>query len=71
MKQQTATVWTACNKKVKIRSAPSDSCDEYWCVPNWTQVCAQIINEIWAQIFIGNFIGYIKRKYLLFEGGCA
>ena len=68
MDQYTATVWTACDKKAKIRSMPSDSCDEYWHVPNWTQVYATIIDDIWAQICIGNFVGYIKRKYLLSGG---
>ena len=61
MEQYEAIVWTACNKKVKIRSMPSDNCDEYWRVPNWTQVCVTILDDVWARIYIGKFVGYIKE----------
>ena len=70
MEQYETIVWTTCNKKVKIRSMPSDNCEEYWRVPNWTHVCVTIIDDIWARIYIGNFVGYIKRKYLS-SGGDA
>ena len=63
-----AIIWSHGNEKACVRSIPADDCEEYWCIPNWTQVRATDIDEVWARIFIGNFVGYIKRKYLLYGG---
>ena len=68
MGQYIAIISSAKIDKARVMSTPSDDCEEYWCIPNWTQVRATDIDEVWARIFIGNFVGYIKRKYLLYGG---
>ena len=68
MKPTTATVWSATGEKTRIQSSPSSRCDDYWYIPNWTQVYVTEFKDCWAQIRIGDFIGYIRRERLLFGG---
>ena len=63
-----AMVWSADGQKTKIWSMPTRHCEEYWHIPNWTHVIVKSVDNNWAQISIGAFVGYIKTERLLFGG---
>lgn len=66
MDGKTATIWTTGTDKVKIMARPSADCNEYWHIPNWTQVFVVESVDEWTKVLIGTSICYVQSKYILF-----
>ena len=61
-----ATVWAPDCGKVKLRSAPSQDCSIYWNIPSGAEVDVIELGTEWAKVSVGNYIGYMRQKYLMF-----